>query len=291
MDQTPNLKLPYIMPSQAQKHVTHNEAIRLLDAVVHLSVKSRLNTDAPASPISGERYIVAAPAGGIWSGKDGMVAFFVDDGWSFISVGKGWLAFVEDEDQLLIYNGTSWQNTASVPDSLTLSMLGVQTDADEINRFAVSSEASLFNNAGAGHQVKINKNAVTDTASLLFQTAWSGHAEMGLSGDNNFRIKVGDDAGNWREAMKIDHATGNVAVGQIWPSTRLHVDGPIRLASFTVAALPLASQPGPGAMVFVSNATGGAQMAYSDGVAWRSFRNGGLIILNSTSCNILRYQT
>lgn len=25
---TPNLILPYIMPSQAQKHVTHNEAIR-----------------------------------------------------------------------------------------------------------------------------------------------------------------------------------------------------------------------------------------------------------------------
>jgi hypothetical protein len=35
MDQTPNLKLPYILPSQAQKHVTHNEALRLLDAVVH----------------------------------------------------------------------------------------------------------------------------------------------------------------------------------------------------------------------------------------------------------------
>lgn len=26
MDETPNLKLPYILPSQAQKHVTHNEA-------------------------------------------------------------------------------------------------------------------------------------------------------------------------------------------------------------------------------------------------------------------------
>lgn len=40
MDQTPKLKMPYILPSQAQKHVTHNEALRLLDAVVYLSVKS-----------------------------------------------------------------------------------------------------------------------------------------------------------------------------------------------------------------------------------------------------------
>ncbi len=46
MDQTPNLKMPYILPSQAQKHVTHNEALRLLDAVVHLSVKSRNRAEA-----------------------------------------------------------------------------------------------------------------------------------------------------------------------------------------------------------------------------------------------------
>jgi hypothetical protein len=30
------LSLPLIQPSQAQKHVTHNEALRILDAVVQL---------------------------------------------------------------------------------------------------------------------------------------------------------------------------------------------------------------------------------------------------------------
>jgi hypothetical protein len=41
MDKSDNLNLPYIMPSQAQKHVTHNEAIRALDAMLHLAVLSR----------------------------------------------------------------------------------------------------------------------------------------------------------------------------------------------------------------------------------------------------------
>lgn len=41
MDQTPKLKMPYILPSQAQKHFTHNEALQQLDAIVHLSVKPR----------------------------------------------------------------------------------------------------------------------------------------------------------------------------------------------------------------------------------------------------------
>lgn len=63
MDQTPNLKMPYILPSQAQKHVTHNEALRLLDAVVHLSVKSRNRAEAPETPASGDRYLVAAGHG------------------------------------------------------------------------------------------------------------------------------------------------------------------------------------------------------------------------------------
>lgn len=274
MDQTPNLKLPYIMPSQAQKHVTHNEALRLLDAVVHLSVRSRVKTVAPVTPASGERHIIASPATGLWAGKEGMIGFFIDDGWSFVAVAKGWLAYVEDESTLLVYNGTVWEVTGAVPDSLSLTMLGVHTTADAINRFAISSEASLFNNAGAGHQIKVNKQAATHTASLLFQSGWSGYAEMGLNGDNNFSVKVGDDGGNWREAFKVDRATGNVAVGSIWPQTRLHVDGPIRPASFTVATLPSAVAHGAGAMVFVSNASTGAQMAYSNGSIWLSFRTG-----------------
>lgn len=37
-EQTTLLDLPYIMPSQAQKHVRHNEALRILDAVLHIRV-------------------------------------------------------------------------------------------------------------------------------------------------------------------------------------------------------------------------------------------------------------
>ena len=50
-DQTSALSLPLILPSQAQKHVTHNEALRILDAVVPPSVKSRSLTDPPAARV------------------------------------------------------------------------------------------------------------------------------------------------------------------------------------------------------------------------------------------------
>ena len=47
-DTSPNLVLPYLMPSQAQKHVTHNEALQLLDAVVQLTVEAFGATTPPA---------------------------------------------------------------------------------------------------------------------------------------------------------------------------------------------------------------------------------------------------
>ncbi|EFG37471.1 ribonuclease III [Brucella sp. NVSL 07-0026] len=277
MDETPNLKLPYILPSQAQKHVTHNEALRMLDAIVHLGVKSWSLGDAPSSPAEGDRYIVAAQASGAWAGKDGMVASFIDGGWLFVIPTTGWLAYVADEALLLVFDGSLWKNSSSVPDELSLSMLGVQATPDAVNRFALSSDASLFNNAGAGHQVKVNKQAASDTASLLFQTNWTDYAEMGLNGSNDFSVKVGDDGGNWREALRVDRATGNVAIGSNWPKTRLDVDGPIRPASYSVATLPSAASHGAGAIIFVTDSGTGAEMAYSDGNAWRSMRSGSLI--------------
>jgi hypothetical protein len=65
--------------------------------------------------------------------------------------------------------------------------------ADLQNRLAISSPASLFNHEGHGHQVKVNKASTGDTASLLFQSNWSGRAEMGLAGNDEFSIKVSGD--------------------------------------------------------------------------------------------------
>ena len=59
-DATTHLLLPYILAAQAQKHVTHNEALRLLDGLVQLSVLDRDLTAPPGSPADGDRYIVAS---------------------------------------------------------------------------------------------------------------------------------------------------------------------------------------------------------------------------------------
>ena len=104
-DATTNLVLPYILAAQAQKHVTHNEALRILDGLVQLSVLDRDLTAPPGSPADGDRYIVATGATGDWAGWDLNVALWTDGAWLRLPPRPGWRAWVEDEGLLLVYDG------------------------------------------------------------------------------------------------------------------------------------------------------------------------------------------
>ncbi len=211
MTDTPNLKLPYIAAAQAQKHVTHNEAIRALDAIVQLSVLDQDLATPPASPTDGDRYIVAASATGAWAGHETEIAAYQDGAWMFYAPKEGWLAWVADEDKLYGWDGTAWVIAGGNSlNPVTGGLVGINATADTTNRLAVSSPASLFNHAGAGHQLKVNKNAATDTASVLFQTGFSGRAEFGTTGDDDWHVKVSPDGSTWYEALIVDRNTGRV---------------------------------------------------------------------------------
>lgn len=84
--------------------------------------------------------------------------------------------------------------------------------ADALNRLAVASEGVLFTHRGQGVQFKVNKAAAADTASLLFQTNWSGRAEMGLAGSNDWSLKTSADGSAWVEAIKVAAATGELSL-------------------------------------------------------------------------------
>lgn len=267
MDRTPNLDFPYIMPSQAQKHVTHNETIRMLDAVVHIGVISRTKTTAPDAPADGDRYLVASGATGDWVGYTSAVAAWQDGAWAFYAPKPGWIAWVGDEQKLVAWDGSQWLEQGGTNQFDTIGIGGATADAQ--NRIASNAAATLLNHDGDDHRLKINKNDVGDTASVVFQTGFSGRAEFGLAGDDNWRVKVSADGSAWREALTVDAGTGNIGAGVSAPSTRLHLDGAIRVGTYTVASAPSASDAGAGSIIFVSDVDRGAQIVFSDGSAWR----------------------
>lgn len=267
MDITPNLALPYILASQAQKHVTHNEAIRALDALVQISVADRDLATPPGSPAEGDRYIVAAGATGAWAGHDGKIAAWQDAAWMLYAPAEGWIAWVADENALLAFDGAAWVTAAAAAALQNVPMLGVNAAADATNRLALAAAASLFNHAGAGHQQKINKATAADTASQLYQSNLSGRAELGLAGDDDFHIKVSPDGSQWFDAVIIDKDTGNIGVG-ISPAYIFHLvrssntSERLLVANFNAgasaqAALQVSSNAGSASFQQVSTAAGG----------------------------------
>ncbi|TFL17094.1 DUF2793 domain-containing protein [Jannaschia formosa] len=200
---TPLLDLPLIQEAQAQKHVTHNEAVVALDALVQPVALDADRAAPPAAPAEGDRHLVAGPATGAWAGREGALALFSNGGWDFRSPRAGWRVHVLALGADLVFDGAAWARPGR---------LGVNAEADATNRLAVSAPATLLTHEGAGHQVKVNKAAAPDTASLLFQTGWSGRAEMGLSGSDAFSVKVSADGAAWETGLAIDPATGRVDV-------------------------------------------------------------------------------
>ncbi|MGY6634936.1 MAG: DUF2793 domain-containing protein [Alkalilacustris sp.] len=136
-DTTTHLGLPYLMAAQAQKHVTHNEALRLLDAMVQLAVLDRTRTAPPASPADGDRHLVASGATGLWAGWDLNVAFWVDGAWFRLVPRPGWLVWVADEGAFLVWSGSSWASVGE-PRDVSDAVFSLVTDADPTTKAVVS---------------------------------------------------------------------------------------------------------------------------------------------------------
>jgi hypothetical protein len=207
-DTTPRSGLPLLAAAQAQKHVTHNEALLQLDALDCARLLDRDLTAPPPSPADGDTYLVKATATGDWTGQDGRIAFAVDGAWRFYAPFDGLTSYVVDETKLIVFDGTSWVDFISLLAFQNIPEIGINTTADTTNRLAVKSTAVLLDNVGNGVQAKLNKHASGDTASLLYQTNYSGRAELGLTGDDNFHCKVSPDGSAWTAALTIDKTTG-----------------------------------------------------------------------------------
>jgi spore maturation protein SpmB len=230
MSDSIHLALPYIAASQAQKHVTHNEALRILDALVMLAVKDRDLSAPPGSPADGDRYLVKPAGTGGFAARNNQIAHYRDGGWVFHAPQAGWLCYVEDEDALIVFDGAAWISLLqNVP------RLGVGTTADDTNPFSAKLNNALWtarydSEGGDGNlRYKLNKETAGDVLSLLFQTGYSGRAEIGLIGDDNLALKVSADGTAWTTALVIDRATGRMSaaadpVAGLGVATRRYAD-------------------------------------------------------------------
>lgn len=99
MAETPKLELPEIALAQAQKYLTHNTALRRLDALVQATVIDKDLFVPPGAPSDGDTYIVGVTdsTSGDWEGQDDNIAYYQSSGWIFLTPSEGWSVYVQDE--------------------------------------------------------------------------------------------------------------------------------------------------------------------------------------------------
>lgn len=374
-----NLNLPFLVASQADKHVTVNECLAILDCLVQLTFGSAAMDTAPAQPITGKCYLVGEQPKGIWQAYPHHIAIWQNTGWTFLQPQTGWNGVIAPERRKVVFDGAGWVDI-HVRQSDRLS---INTGADSNNRLSLRGHSTLLSHEGSHHRLTINKANQSDVASLIFQSGFNGYAEMGLIGSNQFNLKVSANGQTYASALIIDPtkqrlglwtdapegplhlvragepiihervdntasacgtvfrkargaigtlsavqlhdrlaseaitgfdgttyieggllqwavdgppvagrlparlelwtasssqglserarltADGNLGLGTINPTARLHVAGQIRTNPSSKATLPAANAVGAGTIAYVSDEIGGPVLAFSDGSQWR----------------------
>ncbi len=211
--------MPYIDGSQAQKHITHNEALRILDSAIQIGVLDLTLTAPPSSPGDGERHVVAGGATGAWAGHNNAIATWQDGAWAFLAPKIGWCIWSVADDVMFAFDGTVWRDFRSLPAALDNALrVGVNTAASSPNLFSVKSNAALFAaidaaDGGTGDmRLQVSKETSADTASVFFSDNFSGRAEFGLVGSDTFKLKVSPDGSAWTDAFNIDQGSGNLTL-------------------------------------------------------------------------------
>jgi hypothetical protein len=235
-DTTTNLLLPFIQAAQAQKHITHNDALRLLDGLTQISVLDRDLAAPPVSAAEGARYIVAGGATGLWAGWDGDVAFYAGGAWLRLPARTGWVVWVQDEARVVVRVGPAWTPLDAA--------MGLLSQAASVNvaKGALGGttgmavlDQTLSGLSGASVTSSIR---IPDRSNVL---GVSTRVVTAITGATSFDCGVAGETSKFGSSLSI--AAGSTNIGVIEPQA-FYADTPIVLTaqggSFTGGAVRLA---------------------------------------------------
>ncbi len=107
-ESTDTYALPYIVAGQAQKEVTHNDALDRIDALLQVRVVGVGVTTPPAAPVFGQSWIIGAGASGIWAGKAQQIACFGRSGWRYFDVKEGFAVWNLADAKTAVRTANGW---------------------------------------------------------------------------------------------------------------------------------------------------------------------------------------
>lgn len=236
MANTNRLTLPYLAAAQAQKHVTHNDALRILDGVVQLRVKNATLSAPPGSPAEGDLHIVSGTGTGDWTGWDGDVAMRADGTWYRIPAIPGMRAWDAETNTLLVNIGAGWTDLA-----VAMGLVKIAADID----LAVSANGGT---TGIGileeHLTGLSGATRTSTIQIPDRSICLGvstRTTAGIGGATSYDCGIAGEVAKFGGSLGA--ALGSTNIGVIVPEA-FYADTPIVLtangSNFTGGSVRLA---------------------------------------------------
>jgi len=108
LPRTARFAFPLLSVAQAQKEVTHNEALTLIDALIQLTVEDGPLAAPPTTPDEGQCWIVGAGASGAWSGRVGTIAVSTAGGWRFVAPREAMRVIRLRDGAAMTFTGGAW---------------------------------------------------------------------------------------------------------------------------------------------------------------------------------------
>ena len=102
------LGLPFLQAGQAQKELTHNEALVRLDHVTHLPVETAPGDTPPPMPAEATTWLIGGTPSGDWAGHAGEIALWTEGGWRFVASQDGMIAWIRDSTAFRVRRAGNW---------------------------------------------------------------------------------------------------------------------------------------------------------------------------------------
>jgi hypothetical protein len=210
------------------------------------SIINMTTTTPPVTPITGDRYIVAAGATGDWSGKAKQIAEWDGAAWVFTVPNTGFALTNESDGIQYNYNGSAWVNIGgSVPKGTPVEISDSTNTQGDGSSFAVNNHVHAHGQRGGG-----NLHSVTSSSGAGFAPQTNRAATVPPTVDDDTTLGY-IPGSRWTD---VTHRTDWVCISNadgaaVWQETT-NVAGVLNQKSGTVLAASFAGTPKKATVTF-----------------------------------------
>ncbi|PCJ23196.1 MAG: hypothetical protein COA94_08480 [Rickettsiales bacterium] len=224
MNHTPRLNLPLIHSGQAQKEITHNEALSMLDVLINPVVQD-IGIIHPPDAQEGQIFIVGTEAQEEFKEHQNKLAQRIGQGWRFVTPSKWLEATLDSDGSKHRFNGEYWAPSShDIRDSPQA--ISTEIDQAELKHPKVEPQlqGDMLINKDTGEYLRvghlaeelepqgthIDTNIQIPRHSIVIAITMRVTEE--LSGISNFSIGVADDVERYGQNLNADTDTTNIGL-------------------------------------------------------------------------------